>query len=378
MSAFFKVKLMEDGVTGRIKLVNDLTGLVAVRLPRISLTSDGGLPEINHAGIYFLFGKEQTRTGEDVAVVYVGQADRRSNGLGILGRIKEHAGDPQKSFFDYAVALSDKADSWDAGILCHLERSFFIVARNANRFRVKNGNTPRDGGLSADEREELDKLIPTACQMLALLGNDFTISSDERIRVSIPGETVTASPDYRLKGTGFDARGRQTMNGFTVLRGSMIRQSVSAHNEPWIQNRRNQFSSLIDNAFKLRESIAFSSPSAAASFVMGHQASGWIVWKTEDGKTLRDVEQSSNLERIPRVSTEWSSVASLAKAIAKKYNAGKGAERIAAQLRSYDGSKAGPERRRLFSRIGIRMDDEGRVIQPDGWKSARNPLPDLD
>jgi len=377
MSAFFKVKLMEDGVTGRIKLVNDITGLVAVRLPRISLTSDGGLSEINHAGIYFLFGKERTKTGEDVAVVYVGQADRRNNGMGILGRLKEHAGDPLKTFFDYAVALTDKADSWDAGILCHLERSFFIVAKTANRFLVKNGNTPRDGGLSADERENLDKLIPTACQMLALLGNDFTISSDERIRVTTSNGNVTASPDYRLKGIDFDARGRQTMDGFTVLRGSKIRQSVSARNEPWIQHRRARYASSLDDAFKLLDSIAFSSPSAAASFVMGHQARGWNVWKTEDGKTLRDVEQSSIRGRLPCISTKWTSVTSLAKAIAQKYNAGKGTERIAAQLRSYGGSKAGPERRQIFSKIGILMDHEGRVIQPNGWQSAKNPLPDL-
>ena len=40
------------------------------------------------------------------------------------------------------------------------------------------------------------------------------------------------------------------------------------------------------------EDILFSSPTAAAVFVLGYNISGPATWKTKDGQTLKEVEQS--------------------------------------------------------------------------------------
>lgn len=362
MADLYRINLLEGNVTGRIKIVHRLTGLVAIRLSRNALCRTSDLPEINHAGIYFLFGKELSSSGNDIDVVYIGQADRRNNGQGILGRLKEHANDPRKSYFDYAIGLTDLADNWDAGELCHLERSFYLIARNANRFVVKNANTPRGGGLSEDDQHVLDRIIGFACQMLALLGRDFTVREDERIRIPGP-ENDSLAPDYVLEGTGFRAIGRPTMNGFTVLQGSTIRSAVSARNEPWIEHRRRQFSNAIDSSFRLQHSIPFSSPSAAASFVLGRQANGWKEWKCK-GRSLREIERIQSQEAGSE--SAWTSSSALAKAVADKYYGGRGADRIAKQLIAYRGCKAGPDRQNLFRTIGIQLDEEGRVVQPNG------------
>lgn len=47
---------------------------------------------------------------------------------------------------------------------------------------------------------------------------------------------------------------------------------------------------IIDNI--LQEDVLFTSPSSAAEFVTGKSCNGWVSWKTKDGKTLHDLEES--------------------------------------------------------------------------------------
>jgi len=39
----------------------------------------------------------------------------------------------------------------------------------------------------------------------------------------------------------------------------------------------------------------FSSPSAAAVFVLGRSSNGYVEWKTAEGKTLKEVAESSDM-----------------------------------------------------------------------------------
>ena len=42
----------------------------------------------------------------------------------------------------------------------------------------------------------------------------------------------------------------------------------------------------------LQEDVLFKSPSYAAAFVIGGHANGLTEWKTADGKTLKEIENS--------------------------------------------------------------------------------------
>lgn len=44
-----------------------------------------------------------------------------------------------------------------------------------------------------------------------------------------------------------------------------------------------------DNKHYLRKSMSFSSPSAAACFVLGTSANGWTEWKDKSGRTLDEL-----------------------------------------------------------------------------------------
>jgi len=41
--------------------------------------------------------------------------------------------------------------------------------------------------------------------------------------------------------------------------------------------------------FVFAENVSFSSPSAAAAAIMGGESNGLILWKNDDGKTLKEL-----------------------------------------------------------------------------------------
>ena len=59
-----------------------------------------------------------------------------------------------------------------------------------------------------------------------------------------------------------------------------------------LRNRLIEENNLInkEDCYEFAEDYIFSSPSAAASIVMGRTANGFTEWKQKDGKTLKDFE----------------------------------------------------------------------------------------
>ena len=78
---------------------------------------------------------------------------------------------------------------------------------------------------------------------------------------------------------------------FDVLEGSQIvRTSVKSVSPSIEKQRQTAFSkgdiTEKDGLMILNVSMSFTSPSTAASFVLGCSANGWSEWKDKDGKTL--------------------------------------------------------------------------------------------
>ena len=89
--------LLDGSVTGAIKYtMPNWTGVV-YKIPRTALGSCKNREHLQQSGVYFLFGKSEERNEN---IVYVGQAGIRKNGNGLLGRILEHARNPEKEYSD--------------------------------------------------------------------------------------------------------------------------------------------------------------------------------------------------------------------------------------------------------------------------------------
>ena len=95
--------LLNGSVTGTIKYtLPNWTGVI-YKIPRTELDHCKQREDLQQSGVYFLFGKSD-ETGE--GIVYVGQAGLRKNGNGLLGRILEHARNPEKDYWTEAIAIT--------------------------------------------------------------------------------------------------------------------------------------------------------------------------------------------------------------------------------------------------------------------------------
>ena len=92
------------------------------------------------------------------------------------------------------------------------------------------------------------------------------------------------------RGLKLDARGRQTAEGFAVLKGSVISPGENSKVISPVASRRRKEARIEGNA--LQEGLLSGTPSAAASSVIGNSANGWVEWKAGDGRTLKELEQA--------------------------------------------------------------------------------------
>lgn len=83
--------------------------------------------------------------------------------------------------------------------------------------------------------------------------------------------------------------------GFAVLKGS----SIAVDTVPGIANSLSQMrvtlmdKGIIDTEYRFVKDHIFTSPSLAASVVMGRNANGRTEWKTADNKTLKSIEEEN-------------------------------------------------------------------------------------
>jgi hypothetical protein len=183
--------LMDDTPSGRIKCsVPNWTG-VAYKIPRTELEKCKDVSALTHSGVYFLFGiADQT----DENVVYIGQADMRKNGEGILNRLQEHKRNPKKDYWTEAVVFTTSNNYFGSTEISYLEHRFCTMAREANRYLVKNENDPTRGNVTEEKESELEEFIDNFKIEIGILGYkvfeklDKTMLSSEPLTDMAAGE----------------------------------------------------------------------------------------------------------------------------------------------------------------------------------------------
>ncbi len=275
--------LLNGSVTGTIKYtLPNWTGVV-YKIPRTELENCKKREDLQHCGVYFLFGKSDEQ-GENI--VYVGQAGIRKNGNGLLGRILEHAKNPDKDYWTEVVAITTTNNSFGPTEISYLENRFTQMASDAKRYIVKNANDPNSGNITEEKESELEEFIDYSKVVMGILGHKVFIPLDE-ITNDTPGKQATK---LLLKKRGSDATGLLTSEGIVVCKGSKVNAKPTPSCPEWLKYLRNIHSSKITEKNILTEDIIFNSPSAAAGFCVFGAENGRISWKTEAGKTLKELD----------------------------------------------------------------------------------------
>ena len=92
---------------------------------------------------------------------------------------------------------------------------------------------------------------------------------------------------FYIDARGIHASGVVTENGFRVFKGSEVRPSIASYLSMTLVSFRHQCETdgtIVD--WKLTKDIEFNSPSSAAAFLFGANASGPQTWKDKNGMTM--------------------------------------------------------------------------------------------
>jgi len=275
-----KIFLLDGDPNGRMLCELSNWSGKAYKIPRIKVKDCADRSDLVNTGIYMLFGKDDE--GNDK--VYIGEAEE------ILKRLNQHL--VQKDFWNEAVVFVSKDENLNKAHIKYMEHRLYQIATMASRYKIDNVTTPAQTAISESDRADMEEFISNIRMLVNTLGHKLF---DEK-RASGIREKSDVFLIKAAKGTrGADAQGVQSTEGFVVFKGSKAAgETVPSAADHILQRRQ----SLVDNGILIKsgenlafaEDCLFSSPSAAASIVMGRSANGMIEWKLLDGRTLKDVE----------------------------------------------------------------------------------------
>jgi hypothetical protein len=259
-----------------IRIADITTRLVlAALIPRSELGIGKSRQELDHPGVYFLFGEN-----EDGAkpVVYIGQTED------VRKRLDSH--NKTKSFWKTAIFCISKSQNFTQAHIRYLEWYCMQQAKEIGRYELDNGQVPPNPPHVPE---------PMVAELLDIFDTMRTLISTLGYPVFEPiGKTKSVSHLFYAKGGGSDGKGELVEDGFVVFEGSIARIEIAPSA---VQSLRPQREKLLASGvleeragvYVFTQDFLFTSPSTAAAIVLGRSANGWLEWKDLEGKTLDDI-----------------------------------------------------------------------------------------
>ena len=273
---------MVDGEPDGLRIV-ELSGWIGklIIIPRNKLKEVKNRPDCNKPSVYFLVGKED----EETPAAYIGETEV------LWRRLDGHDG--TKDFWVTAVAFFSHADTLTKAHVKYLESRCIEIAGYAGRFKLKNSGSSSLPRLPEALAAEVEAFLSNMRLLLTAVG--YPILQE----VVSKGQTSASDPLLICRGKVAKAEGRMTNDGFVVYKGSTASARFAPSGREKLQRRLDKLigggylKEKGEDLYVFVRDCVFNSPTGAAAAVLGHFASGWIDWKTEDGRTCRDVYRSA-------------------------------------------------------------------------------------
>ena len=255
----------------------------ALVFPRALLPQVKVRPELAQTGVYLLLGPRPDGEGD---MLYVGEGDP------IRPRLESHYA--QKDFWTRAIGFTTTtAGQLNKAHVQFLESRLIALARAAKRMPLDNANQPAEPRLSEADRADMEVFLGHMLGMLPVLG----VHAFEQ---APKAPAAKAGPVLSCKGKGVHATGYEASQGFVVRAGSQAEAETSSAMTEHFGNasalRQELISNgvlvLADGLYQFTQDYSFSSPSTAATVVLGRNAAGRIEWKAADGRTLKELQEA--------------------------------------------------------------------------------------
>lgn len=274
-----KIFLIDGDPNGRMSCELSNWSGKAYKIPRVKIKDCTDRDDLTSTGVYLLFGKDEE--GKDQ--VYIGEAES------ILKRLNQQL--TSKDFWNEAIVFISKDENLNKAHIKYLENRLHDIAKSANRYKVDNSIVPTQSSISESDRAEMEEFIEYIKMLVNTLGHKVF---DEK-REFKPKQKQEIFSIKAARGT--DAQGEPTSDGFVVLKGSKAAGStVASMTSNFVTLRQKLIDEgvLVDKGeyLEFSDDYIFSSPSTAASIVLGRNANGLIEWKLKDGRTFKDYESN--------------------------------------------------------------------------------------
>lgn len=241
----------------------------AYKIPRIDVKRCGDRKDLAACGVYFLFGKSDS---DEKGIVYIGEAEN------IYERLRQHDAPNGKDFWNECIVFISKDNRLNKAHIKYLEHRCYLLAKEADRYYIENATIPADASLTEAEQAEMEEFLYNICMINNVLGHKVLeplVAGDEE-------DEETVNPVLYIQAArGANAKGMQTSEGFVVLKGSQVADTVTKSCPKQISALREKLiaSGVIDASWIFTENRVFSSPSTAAGVVMGRSANGLTEWR---------------------------------------------------------------------------------------------------
>ena len=195
------------------------------------------------------------------------------------------------------VVVSKTDDGFIHDDIHWLEWRCIQKAKEISRFKLYADRQPDE---PRSTKPGMYELFDALCLLVSVLGY-AVFEPEEDIDPAPSDEAPSLSPHaeaFCCRGKDADATGALVTGGFVVRHGSVARLHITSAAIKAIEPARKKLLDsgvLVDNNGRLlftRDHV-FRSPSGAAAIVLGRSADGWIEWKNKDGKTLDEIERTS-------------------------------------------------------------------------------------
>lgn len=273
-----KIFLIDGDPNGRMSCeLSNWTGK-AYKIPRIKIKDCIDRKDLISTGVYLLLGKNENNKD----LVYIGEAEN------VFTRLNQHLA--SKDFWNESIVFISKDENLNKAHIKYLENRLHEIATTTNRYLLENNCIPTQSSISESDRAEMEEFLNNILLLVNTLGHK--VFEDKREQSSTNKEKELL---YINATRGCEAVGEQTSEGFLVLKGSIVADSIT----PSLSNsfkifREDLFKKEIIKDNQFTEDFIFSSPSYAAAIVMGRNANGLTEWKTADGRILKSLETNLN------------------------------------------------------------------------------------
>ncbi len=261
----------------KIYLNNRLT--LGFFISRKDLDKAKNRDEFTRSWVYFLLWKDE----EDKNLVYIWQT------WNLLERVKQHHNDIKKDFWNSAIIFTTDNWSWNESDLNFLEKNLIEDAKKLWNYIIKNSQSWNTWLIKEERMPDLEENIDDIKILISSLW--FSIFKEKTSKED-------KKEKYFCQRNWNSGVWYYTKEWFLVLKWSVWSFEIKEYALSALKNIQQKL--FLENILKQEnekiiflQDYLFSSPSTASSIIIWNKSNGWIDWKTENWKTLHEIERKN-------------------------------------------------------------------------------------